>query len=66
LFILTLLWVFYSFRNNFSAFFMLFGLVGFLLVENLFFRQLGAYLFGIFIPLFYGVIRAHNKEDEIR
>ena len=66
LFTLTLIWVFYSFRNNFSAFFMLFGLVGFLLVENLFFRQLGAYLFGIFIPLFYGVIRAHNKEDEIR
>lgn len=66
LFIALFLWVFYSFRNNFSAVFTMSGFVFFLLVENLFFRQLGAYLFGIFIPLFYSVIQAYNKEDEIR
>ncbi len=65
LFLLLLFSPFFYFRNNFEAVFFLFGLVLFLGIENLFFRQLGAYLFGIFIPLFYHITTC-SKKNEIK
>ena len=65
LFLVFLLFPFIYFRNNFEAVFTLLGLITFLGLENLFFRQLGAYLFGILIPLFYNII-THSKNHEIR
>jgi O-antigen ligase len=57
-FLILIIFIFstYSFRNNFDAIFILFSFSLFLVVENLFHRQLGAYLFGIFIPLFHKII----------
>ena len=55
----------FYFRNNFEAVFIVLGLITFLVLENLFFRQLGAYLFGILIPLFYHIIM-YSKKNEIR
>ncbi|MDG1039618.1 MAG: O-antigen ligase family protein [Polaribacter sp.] len=52
LFIIILGYSFYSNRFNFTTIFIIFSFVSFLLLENLFHRQLGVYLIGIFIPLF--------------
>jgi hypothetical protein len=65
LFLLILFLPLFYFRNNFEAVFFLVGLVIFLGIENLFFRQLGAYLFGIFIPLLYHIITC-SKKNEIK
>ena len=65
LLLVLLLFPFFYFKNNFEAIFTLLGLITFLGLENLFFRQLGAYLFGILIPLFYNII-THSKNHEIR
>jgi O-antigen ligase len=61
LFTVILLLCCYFFRNNFDAIFILFGMSFFLLVENLFHRQLGVYLFGTFIPLFYKMITVQKE-----
>jgi len=52
LFLILLGCSFYLCRNNFTSLFVLVGFILFLIVENLFHRQLGVYLIGIFIPLF--------------
>ena len=61
LFMAILLFCCYFFRNNFDGLFILFGMSFFLLVENLFHRQLGVYLFGIFVPLFYKMITPQKQ-----
>lgn len=52
LFLLIIGYSFYLCRFNFSSLFVLISFLLFLVVENLFHRQLGVYLLGIFIPLF--------------
>lgn len=58
IFLFLIIFIFSShiFRNNFDAIFILFSFSLFLVVENLLQRQLGAYLLGIFIPLFHKII----------
>lgn len=46
----------YSFKDNFNAIFFLFALFLFAIVENILHRQIGCFLFGIFIPLFCKMI----------
>jgi len=52
LFLLILGYSFYLCRFNFTSLFVLVGFVLFLIAENLFHRQIGVYLVGVFIPLF--------------
>ena len=61
LFMVILLFCCYFFINNFDGIFILFGMSVFLLVENLFHRQLGVYLFGVFVPLFYKMITVQKE-----
>ena len=55
------LFLIYILRMNFHSIFIICSFFIFLLLENLFNRQLGVYLFGIFIPLFYKVLEKKNK-----
>jgi O-antigen ligase len=55
LFLLIFGYSFYLCRFNFTAIFVLFSFILFLIVENLFHRQIGVYLVGIFIPLFLNI-----------
>jgi len=52
LFLTILGFSFYACRFNFTSLFVFIGFMLFLIVENLFHRQIGVYLIGIFIPLF--------------
>lgn len=52
LFLIIFGYSFYLNRFNFTTIFILFSFMSFLFIENLFHRQLGVYLIGIFIPLF--------------
>jgi O-antigen ligase len=52
LFLLILGYSFYLCRFNFTSLFVLVGFILFLIAENLFHRQIGVYLIGVFIPLF--------------
>ena len=47
----------YIFKDSFDSIFIICSLVLFLMVENLFHRQLGVYLFGILIPLFHKITK---------
>ena len=61
LFIIIFGYSFYSNRFNYSTVFIILSFMSFLLIENLFHRQLGVYLIGIFIPLFM----RRNVEKEL-
>ena len=61
LFLALFMFLVYSFRENFNASFILLSFILFFIFENLFHRQLGAYLFGIFIPLFHKIIAFEKK-----
>ena len=61
LFLALFMFLVYSFRENFNASFILLSFILFFIFENLFHRQLGAYLFGIFIPLFHKIIAFGKK-----
>jgi O-antigen ligase len=61
LFLALFMFLVYSFRENFNASFILLSFILFFIFENLFHRQLGAYLFGIFIPLFHKIIVSEKK-----
>tara|TARA_R110001592_G_scaffold81093_19_gene241000 strand:+ start:7002 stop:8195 length:1194 start_codon:yes stop_codon:yes gene_type:complete len=61
LFLSLFIFLVYSFRENFNASFILLSFILFFIFENLFHRQLGAYLFGIFIPLFHKIIAIEKK-----
>ena len=61
LFLALFMFLIYSFRENFNASFILLSFILFFIFENLFHRQLGAYLFGIFIPLFHKIIAFEKK-----
>lgn len=60
LFLILFIFSMYSFRNNFDAIFILFSFLLFLVFENIFQRQIGTYLFGIFIPLFHKIITSEE------
>ena len=47
----------YTFKDSFNSIFVICSFVLFLMVENLFHRQLGVYLFGVFIPLFHKITK---------
>ena len=61
LFLALFMFLVYSFRENFNASFIILSFILFFIFENLFHRQLGAYLFGIFIPLFHKIIAFGKK-----
>ena len=61
LFLALFMFLVYSFRENFNASFILLSFILFFIFENLVHRQLGAYLFGIFIPLFHKIIAFEKK-----
>lgn len=52
LFLAMFFFSFFLSKNSFNAFFIIISLFLFLLIENLFHRQIGVYLMGVFIPLF--------------
>ena len=52
LFILIFCYSLYYLRFSFVGLFVVFSFILFLIVENLFHRQLGVYLLGVFMPLF--------------
>ncbi|MFQ3181765.1 MAG: O-antigen ligase [Polaribacter sp.] len=61
LFLALFIFLVSSFRENLNALFILLSFTLFFIFENLFHRQLGAYLFGVFIPLFHKIIAIEKK-----
>lgn len=51
----------YIFRGDFNLLFIIVSFFLFFTVENLLNRQLGAYLFGIFTPLFFKIFESKNE-----
>tara|TARA_B110000238_G_C16136603_1_gene444023 strand:- start:3183 stop:4403 length:1221 start_codon:yes stop_codon:yes gene_type:complete len=64
LFLLIFIFSFFIFRGELYALYFLFSILLFLLFEDLFHRQLGVYLFGVFMPLFYKIIILKKNEEK--